>query len=368
MTCIKCKSQIPDNSLYCNLCGKKQTAVAPAKNTKSRGNGTGSVYKLPSGKWRVAVTLGYDSAGKRVYKTKSGFKTKKEALEYIPKLSQSRAKKKTITIYEAYKAIAPKLDKLSDKRRSSYSKSYTRVKHIEHCNVDELDLSDLQAVIDDIDGGYYTKRYVKDLLSKIFNYAFADGKVDRNLVPYIELPPNIPQKEKTVFSKAEVDKLWKSWNNGNKFAGYILVLIYCGIRTGELWSIKTNSVNFEKHVMYGGIKNAKGKYAPIFIVSEIEPVIQRFVRDNPNGTLWNESSVSFYKNWRVFKEEMKFRKELEPYSGRHTCATILAKAGLPEAVIMNITRHEKYDTTLKYTHIDIESTLSRMTEALEKEL
>ena len=37
--------------------------------TNRRANGEGSIYQLPNGKWRGAVSVGYTVAGKRVRKT-----------------------------------------------------------------------------------------------------------------------------------------------------------------------------------------------------------------------------------------------------------------------------------------------------------
>lgn len=51
--------------------------------TKKRGNGQGSVYKLANGKWCAERTIGYDAAGLRKTKKKSGFHTKKEALAFF---------------------------------------------------------------------------------------------------------------------------------------------------------------------------------------------------------------------------------------------------------------------------------------------
>ena len=45
MECVKCKAQIPDGSVFCNMCGKKQ--VSEPRKRKKRANGTGTVYKLP---------------------------------------------------------------------------------------------------------------------------------------------------------------------------------------------------------------------------------------------------------------------------------------------------------------------------------
>lgn len=115
--------------------------------------------------------------------------------------------------------------------------------------------------------------------------------------------------------------------------------------------------------MFGGIKTAKGKNAPIFIINKIEPVIRHFA-EKSSTTLYPGNATAFYRAWQAFKGNHKFREELQPYSARHTCATLLSKAGVPEAVIMDITRHTSYDTTLKYTHIDTDSVLDNLSKAM----
>lgn len=361
MNCRNCAKEIPDQSLYCLHCGASQLRQKEKEKpaVKRRGNGQGSVYKLPNGKWACERT--WYIAGNRKTVRKKGFSTRKEATEYIATLSPQ--KKKSATIAEAYAAILPSLSKLSEKRQKTYQAAYKHLRDVETTPLEVFGLADLQNVIDDIDGGFYSKRYVKDLLNKIFTYAFIDGKVERNVVPYIVLPENIPQKETAVFTREEIALLWKLWKNGETFAGYLLVLIYCGLRTGELWSIRCENVNFTDHVMFGGIKTAKGKSAPIFMIEKIEPVIRELVLLS-RSTLYPGNATAFYREWQEFKREHQLRPELQPYSARHTCATLLSGAGLPEAVIMDITRHTSYDTTLKYTHIDTESILRNMESAL----
>ena len=48
MACIKCGKDLPPGAAFCPACGKRQQK--PKRKTKSRGNGLGSVYKLPNGK------------------------------------------------------------------------------------------------------------------------------------------------------------------------------------------------------------------------------------------------------------------------------------------------------------------------------
>lgn len=50
-----CGHDLPDGAKFCPYCGKK---AVRERGKKKRGNGTGSVYQLPSGKWRGAVEIG----------------------------------------------------------------------------------------------------------------------------------------------------------------------------------------------------------------------------------------------------------------------------------------------------------------------
>lgn len=362
MICKICGGEIPDSSLYCLHCGAAQLAGKSPKaksSAKRRGNGMGSVYKLPNGKWACEKT--WYIAGNRKTVRKKGLATRKEATEYLANLTPER--KRSMTIAEVYAALQPTFEKLSEKRQKTYQSAYKHLIDVEMIPLETFSLADLQNIIDDVDGGFYSKRYVKDLLSKIFSYAYIDGKVERNVVPYIVLPPNVPQKEITIFTREEIARLWLLWGAGEIFAGYLLILIFCGLRTGELWNIRCANINFAEHIMFGGIKTTKGKTAPIFMISKIEPVVA-YMTERSHTTLYPGNAPAFYREWQEFKRKHKLRDELQPYSARHTCATLLSKAGLPEAVIMDITRHTSYDTTLKYTHIDTLSVLTGMEKAL----
>ena len=86
MQCIKCSAELPAGAIFCPFCGKKQTASEKKRSTRSRPNGTGSAYRR--GKtWECAVVLGYavqdDGKVKTIRRTKGGFRTKKEAMEYL---------------------------------------------------------------------------------------------------------------------------------------------------------------------------------------------------------------------------------------------------------------------------------------------
>ena len=55
MICKKCKAAIPDGSLFCNYCGKKQTSTVRKSRTHKRATGTGTITKDSRNKTRPYI-------------------------------------------------------------------------------------------------------------------------------------------------------------------------------------------------------------------------------------------------------------------------------------------------------------------------
>ena len=58
--------------------------------TNRRADGEGSIYKLPNGKWKVVISLGFDAGGKRIRKTATAA-TKREAAKCLKELKERYA-------------------------------------------------------------------------------------------------------------------------------------------------------------------------------------------------------------------------------------------------------------------------------------
>ena len=363
MLCIKRKKEIPDDSPFCNWCGKKQQS--PPHAPKRRGNGEGTVFRKPCGTWRVEYVEKYiveNGKKKRITRTKSGFKSKKEALDYLSKI-RFTPKAETKKISELYEIVKVReLDELSKDKQSHYKTAYNRINEISNINISDLSLEDIQALVDSIDTGFYPKRDVKNLLNKIYEYALIEDYCKKNLAQYIKLPKS-QKADKIIFNKDDIKKLWDSWDNGDEMSGYLLIMIYSGIRTGELRNILIQNIDIDKQVMYGGIKTEKGKKRPIIILDEIKPIVEYFMKTN-GEKLCQLSEYKFYKVWNELKAKIGLRDELDPNCSRHTCATALAEANIPPAIIMDILGHEKYDTSLNYTHIDVQSLKKNLEKAM----
>ena len=91
MKCRKCKAELTAEARFCHLCGAKQDVT---KKPKTRGNGTGSVFKLPNGTWIAIRTVGWslDEAGEKVKElTTEKHRIKRAALGAAPAVSGEMA-------------------------------------------------------------------------------------------------------------------------------------------------------------------------------------------------------------------------------------------------------------------------------------
>ena len=357
MNCIKCGITLPDGALYCFACGKKQTATTYSG--RKRANGEGSVYRYKNG-WRAQIVVGYKLiAGKNraIYKTKSGFKTKRDALEYLPVL---RAEKpKTVPtlqkLWEEYQE--GKYRKLSESRKEKYRIAWPKLQALHYCSVDLLTTADLQQAINDNAKTFYPARDMRDLLSILFQIALANNYVSVNLADYVDLP-QLDEKPQEAFKPEEITAIWEDYAAGNWWTGYVLLLMYTGMMPGELMKMKKESIDLQAHTIYGeGLKTEVRKKKAIVLPAEILPVLENLMQRTDGEKLIRINKDNFYDRYYETLERAGVRK-LVPYSCRHTTATVLADASVSPALIQAIMRHASYTTTQRYIHEDVSRELA----------
>lgn len=315
----------------------------------------GTAFKMPNGKWRAEATLGYRDK-KRVYRTKSGFKTKKEALAYIPTLRADpigvNSKIKFADLYELWSV--PHYKKIGKDTENGYRAAYRHCEPIYYKTFVDLKTQDLQAVVDACALSRRTKADIKSLLGNLYKYAIENDYCNKNYATFIKLPPKEKSK-KDAFTADERKTLWADYRAGNEFTGAILVMIYTGMRYGEISRIKKENVHLQERYMIGGIKTKAGIDRVIPICEKIYPIVAKMYLSGKKKILEMHEKV-FYNDYRVTLARLKMRY-LNPHCCRHTAATALAEAGVAPATIKTMLGHEDYSTTLQYTHISIEEIL-----------
>ncbi len=336
MECKKCKKEIA-NTPYCQYCGAKQI-VNKKKNVKKRGNGQGYARKRGN-VWQAEVNFIHQ--GYRTTKTKSGFKTKKEALEYIPILRGETSEPKTIE--DLYNIWSDRhYNSITDNKMTAYKRAYNRLSDIKFREIHSIRYDELQRIVDSIES-YYNKRDLKTVIKGIYTVGRKNDFSLQDISNLLELG-EVPKPKKEIFTKEEINILWENLAN-EPFVKYILIMIYTGMRPGELQNLTFDMIDFSKHQIIGaGIKTDLGKEQPIFYPDEISDILKDY---QPSLR-----KKAFNVNFKRVITELGLNPNLTANCCRHTTATILAEKGVSPAIVQRILRHSTPTTALKnYTHI-----------------
>ena len=354
MLCLKCKSELPDDAKFCCYCGVSQAPPPPQKR-KSRGNGQGSVYKTKAGTWCASITLS-SYGGKLRRRKKSGFATKKEALDYLPIL-RNQPSTRDITIAGLYDAwSATHFEHISKGKAGHYKTAFNRLELIWAAKIRDLNAQDLQEQVDKVPGGYYPKSDVKVLLNSLYTFAMANDYCDKNYAEFIKLPP-LEKSKKDAFTQEEVDLLWKDYNAGHDYTGYILIMCYTGMRYGEISKIRKDDIHLKDRYMIGGIKTDAGKNRQIAIAENLVPIIEKLLPQAEGPLLLAMKEQPFYRAFAETIERAGITRPMTPHCCRHTFSTMMAQAEVQPAIIKEVAGHANYSTTLGYTHISLDKKL-----------
>lgn len=354
MICVKCHKEAPD-APFCALCGWKQ--VSPVTTRTKRGNGEGHVWKRGKS-WYAQVTIYTASevleSGRKVFhqkrRTKGGFATKRDALDFIATLRSTEGRR-TPTVLELYTAWEKNdLPKLSESRKDAYKKARERLDDLMGRKIDTLTVSELQAIVDRESSSYYTARDMKTLLSHIYKKALPDEYVSQNLSDHIVLP-ELDEKEAEPFTASEVETIWKAYAAGDTFCGYLLLMIHTGMMPGELFACRKNMIDYDRCEIWGCGKKTKKrkKEVPIIFPSFIAPVLELLSAQSKTEMLQPLTVNQWYDEYHETTRRVGVR-DLPPYSCRHTTGTEAARMNLSAPVLQNVMRHSKITTTQKYIH------------------
>lgn len=366
MDCRKCARVLPDDAIFCCYCGVKQEIT---RKHRKRANGTGTVFRYRGG-WVVEYTEGWEVVGgdlRRKTRRKYGFKTSKDAEDALAEIrariqagAEEEPKKKVLIktvaqLWESYSAS--ELPMRGKSTQDAYNVAWRkRIKGtIGDRPIDEIGLDDLNAIVAGCT--YDPAKDVRDLMSILFQRAIVDRQTTVNPAPMMTLP--LQQSEEVVpWNSSEISTLWKAWGNGERVAGYCLLMIYSGMMTGELLRCKEDMINWEDQQIIGcGLKTKKRKEMPIHFPHIIEPILRELCatksgKRGGEGYILDVSERAFYERFAKMKTALDIRPEVRPYSSRHSTGTELTLMGVEPAIIIDIMRHKNYTTTLKhYTKI-----------------
>ena len=333
---------------------------------KVRGNGQGTCYQR--GKtWTACVTIGWvlpadpTKPKKPIRRTKSGFKTRKEALNYCPTLLAGGFEKPSeaprLSHYWKMYSEGDML-KISKGKQSAYRTAWNKLKSIHDVRVDAITVDLLRKTVSDACTTFDPAKDCKSLLSNLFELASADRYALRELPSYIILPEH-EEAERIPFSKEEQKKIWKAYDDGDRRAAAHLLMIYTGMMPGEAMLLRVENIDLkERIIIRSGLKTKIRKRTPVVLADCIMPVVEDLIAHAmPSGYIWKRNEKAWYEDYYAVLEKTGCRK-LPPYSCRHTTATALAvDKNVAPQTIRKIMRWSTVKMLDRYAHPDTSDAL-----------
>lgn len=375
MQCCRCHEEIPDGSLFCNFCGKRQPEWAPPAQRKKRRRpkGSGTVYqKKDEGRARSWVAR--SGLGELI----GSFETSTEAVlaldDYNAKhTSVARLRYTFEDVYKKWKELHYK--DIGPKGRDSYERAFEKALELHKRPMRELKTEDYQAVITALaDAGKSRSMCEKQrqLFSQLCKWAMQNDIITINYAEGLRLPAPSPKKERTLTDDelGKIKAIADDNSKGNRFrqvAQLAMVLTYTGMRIDELLSMRRDDVHLNEGYMIGGEKTDAGRQRVIPILEPIRMIVAEWMLCSLDGEFLLPTSTGRKKNIDAVehsfrrlmivlginpdpeKVERKDMGELiTPHSLRRTAATRLVEGKAEPTAVQAILGHADFSTTADY--------------------
>ncbi len=332
-------------------------------------NGYGSVSKIKGNRrkpWRARVTVGLikdKKTGTVTQKLKiiGFYETKKDANIALAEYNQAKynLNTKDITFAEVYdKWSATKFPYVSKSNVIGYRASFKTCEPLHDLKMIDIKQAQLQTVIDTCGKEYPTLRKIKVLFNATFRYAFENDIITKDYSKFVDISKHKKETvEKTPFTTDQINQLWLL-SDKNEYVKIIIIMIYTGIRVGEMRELKKECINLnDKYFKITKSKTENG-VREVPIADKIIPLIEYWLNKNTSEYLFTNSSGSKLSDrnyrdayWTPILQDLNI--DFTPHSTRHTTISLLAKVGVDERLTRRIVGHAgKSLTENVYTHFD----------------
>lgn len=342
---ICCGHELPDGARFCPYCGK---AAVRKRQPRRRGNGTGSVYKLPSGKWRGAVVIGkyVDADGKYHRKVNSrNFDKKSDAVAWVATPEARQERKKDLTLKELYDLWFP-THQGGDSVLRAYRTAFEKYKPLWAIRLSELAIDDLQECIDLCARGKKVKENMKTVLGLMYKYG-----IPRKLIPdNINMAQFLKAKGQNAEWKEGVPleylEKMRDFIGTVPYIEYVYCQCYLGFRPGEFLALDAIAYDRKEKAITGGFKTEAGRNRVVTISPKIQPIIDKLVQGKLAGPIFcgrNGKALTKNEYAKIFdaalaavgldnpetEQNGRKYKKYTPHSCRHTFATLMKNVSGP---------------------------------------
>lgn len=337
-------------------------------------NKYGSVYKL-SGKrrkpWAVRKTVGWKQVPEKmksypIYEFIGFYATRSEALQALAAYNEDPYDLhfNTITFEEVYEKWSDiHFEKVSASNVNGYKASFRLCDKIKDMKFVDIKLDHLQQVVDDSGKNTPTLKKLKIMFGLMYDYAVIHEIVSqdkRDMVRYVDISKagNPNAYDRKPFSKKAIKTVWDA-HDSNVYLTVVLILIYTGVRIGELLDLEKKDIHLDERWFYVKESKTDAGIREVPIAEKIVPFFEYWMNRNCDHLICTPDDKPFeYRNyydsyWKPMMQELSLAK-YTPHCTRHTCVSLLTEAGVDERIIQKIVGHKGQNVTqIVYTHVDL---------------
>lgn len=261
----------------------------------------------------------------------------------------NRRQRNTITLRQLFNEWLPiHSQSISDSAVKSYRIAFKHISNIADMPITDIHFQHLQNVINSmhVKGlSYSSCKKVRTLLNQLFNYAIIKDYPITNYALHLNLGSNMPTIQRKVFTRQQINKLWAI---DTSYSRMILILLYTGLRVGELLNLRKQDIYMRSSyliVRHAKTKAGEGRIIPLH--HRIMPLIEQIYRD-ADEYLFTVSYTTFRKNFQNVMKQLNCKHTI--HDTRHTFASLLDSVAPPNA-LRSLLGHKQGDiTTRVYTH------------------
>lgn len=361
MECMKCRKEIPDGSPFCNHCGKKQIILKTK--THKRAHGTGTIIKDKRYHKQWIAYAPSDKHGKnRMYI--GAYETRKDAQEALVKfMNEKRPELYNADLETIYRIWSDThYQTVSESAVKLYTSMWKRFASIRYMKMRNIRTVHLQEIVN-TGKSRSACNAIRTLACMLCRYAVENDIVVKNYAEFIKMP-KFDKKEKSIFSHEEIEMLWK--HADDKHVQIILVMLYTGLRIGEIVMLQPENIFLNEGYIVGGEKTDAGKnrIIPLPDIPEIKFFLQQWLEESVSETVLGLDVSKLRKYFYSALLKCGIQNDgnrLTPHSTRHTFASLSATAGIKPETLQRIIGHANYSTTAEiYIHKNLEELQSEM--------